>query len=95
MLEQLYGEALLTRAEAYLEAAQTLLHKMAAEGVSRHNSHQASFIKTIVDFYVMMAGKLAPDVYGDYYHQIKQVERDIKLVAKEIDDLRKQAKKGA
>jgi hypothetical protein len=99
---EMIDEALLARAEKYLGLAikeleniedfweqPNLTIKGEVVGLTRERMMSIKKAQLRIENYRWFASKLAPEVYGDYYYEIKKVEEQIKSVKKQIDEISK------
>jgi hypothetical protein len=94
----LLGRALLGRAETYHKMAHEVLQKIEdfwtdKNGITRERMQAVNKAKLIVEHYRWHASKMCPEIYGDYYYEIKQMENKIKDISTKLDEYAKQNKK--
>ena len=91
--------ALLGRAEAYQAVAEAEFKKLEERtdmyydvwvskgGDCREMNTLVNKAKLVIERCERFAGQLAPEVYGDYYHEIKKCEEAIKSMQKQIIEM--------
>jgi hypothetical protein len=99
-LGELFGSALLQRAEDYMRKAHAVIEHIEefwdAPYIDLRGNHYimrkerltaVNAAKLRVEHYRWSAAKMAPEVYGDYYHEIKKCEEAIKSMQKQITEM--------
>lgn len=93
----LLSKARLARAEAYNELTQKTLNEILdfwtdEKGITRERMQAVNKAKLKIEHYRWHASKMCPDLYGDYYFEIKKVEENMKQLQKQIESLTEKTK---
>lgn len=100
-LGALIMSGLLARAEAYVEKAEKEMEALETKastyydmwvssgGQCREMMTAVNVARFRIERYERLTSLLAPEVYGDYYYQIKKCEEQIKEVTKRLDEMGK------
>lgn len=99
-LGELLSIALLRRAETYCEMSQKELNNIKdnllididhidAQGnlrtVRKERMSAVNHAKLMIEHYIWHMGKLAPDLYGDYVHELRAMQDTVKELKSKID----------
>ena len=90
----LLSQALLARAETYCKMAHIAITHIEdfwfdTQGNMREKMTAVNKAKLMIEHYTFHMSKLAPDVYGDYYHEIKEMQKGMKTMQAQLDDITK------
>lgn len=98
-LGKLFTAALMRRADAYSETAQEELDRLEEKmffkdslGRKKECMTMVSKSRLVLENCRFHMAQLAPNLYGDYYHRLKEQDRKISEMQKQIDDTLKVGK---
>lgn len=93
-LADIIQRGLVARAESYSEAAEEILHNIQdfwqdEKGITRERMQAVNKAKLIVEHYMQKTTRMCPEVYGDFYHEMKQMQKDMKEVQAQLTNMNK------